>query len=441
MSELRVLLRMAWPVILGHVAWMMLNVVDLVMVGRLGETALAGLALGNIWSFGVFVFGMGTMMGIEPLFSQAFGAGERRAAGQALARAVVLGLLLSVPLTALHLLAGPALRLLGQPEEIIPIAAAYSAALAWSVPGGMVFNALRGFLYGQALMRPAMVVVVGANLLNVAANHALIDGNWGAPALGAVGCGWATTLVRVTMAPALIAVAWPAFRDGWAGWAGAFDRRALWRMMALGGPVGFQIASEVEAFNAVGLMMGWLGPTELAAHTVAINIASLVFMVPLGLSAAAATRVGNLLGAGQPWARSAWVAVAAGCGMMSVSAVCFYTLPEPIVRLYTDDAAVVAIAATLLPLAAVFQVFDGAQVVEFGVLRGAGDTRMPAMVNLVGYWALGLPIGYGLAFHGDAGPQGVWWGLVIGLAVVALLLCLRLTRVIAAGGFLVLERE
>jgi MATE family multidrug resistance protein len=207
----------------------------------------------------------------------------------------------------------------------------------------------------------------------------------------------------------------------------------LWRMLRLGLPIGCQYVLEFGAFALVALMMGWLGTRQMAGHQVAINLASLTFMVPLGVGDAASVLVGHTVGRADPvGARSsARAALLCGAGFMSCTALAFLILPHGLARLYTADPGVVAVAAMLIPLAGVFQVFDGLQVVAGGILRGLGETRVAMMVNLLGYWLLGLPVSYLLGFRAGWGPVGLWWGLVVGLGIVATVL---LTRVRAALG-------
>lgn len=437
-EELGHLASLAWPVVLGSLGTMAMGVVDTMMVGRLGAEALGSVALGHTWSWLALVTVFGAAHGLDPHFAQAFGADRPAAAGAALVRGLALIGLLCLPVLALHLVAGPGLALIGQPAELIGLAADYVLVLAPSVPLVVGFQVLRQYLHGAGWMRPAMLVVAAANGVNALANRALIYGGLGAPAMGAVGCAWATLLARVFMLAGLLALGWPLVLRGRPGWAGAVTRQ---RMSALARdvlPVGFQVGLESWAFGGSTLMAGWLGATAVAAHSVVLNMGALSFMVPLGISAAASTRVGNLLGAGLPWVRAGWVATGMGAAVMCASAALYALLPEPLLRLYTDDAAVIAVGVTLIPMLATFQLFDGVQVVCFGVLRGAGDTRWPALANIVGYWVLGLPIGAWLAFRGGWEARGIWAGLAIGLAVVALLLLWRLWRTGRRGGYRVL---
>jgi MATE family multidrug resistance protein len=425
MDEVRRLIGLAWPVVLGQVGLLLMGVVDLLMVRSLGEDATAAVGIAITWSFASLVFGMGLASGIDPLVAQAYGAGDPRRAGTAAARGGVVLLLACVPIMGLHLVAEPVFRFLRQPPTAIEDAATFCRILAVSVPAFLGFAFLRQWLQGGGAMRPAMWVVALGNVVNLVCAWVLVNG-WGpVPTFGVPGVAWATTIVRWVMLFALVwlgrHVLWEARPlPGWLDWT-QIGRVAL---VTLG--VGMQIGLEVWAFNAGSLFAGALGATEAAAHTAALNAASLAFMVPLGISAAAATRVGNLVGAGQDWRRAGWTAVAMGAGAMTFSAILFLLVPEKVGATYNTDPDVIALVATILPLAAMFQWFDGTQVVAFGVLRGLGDTRRPGLFNLLGYWLVGLPLGAWLAFGAGWGLPGVWLAYVIGLVTVALLLVWRL---------------
>ena len=309
------------------------------------------------------------------------------------------------------------------------------AALAQlpTVPFGMLFIALRQYLQGRGVLRPMVWAAVWGNLFNAAANGLLIYGGLGIPALGLTGAGIATGLTRLVMFLLVLAHAhghplmperwWPRTRR-------AFEAGPLWQLIRIGVPVGVQMGLEVWAFGLSTLMAGWLGVTAGAAHMVALNLASLSFMVPLGVSMAATTRVGNLLGAGEPARaqRAAWTAMATGATCMAVSGMTFLLARTTIPRIYSSDPEVLAAAAAILPIAAAFQVVDGIQVTGAGVLRGMGNARPAALFNLLGYWILGLPLGWWLAFEGGHGLAGVWWGLALGLLVVAVCLVAWIRR-------------
>ena len=430
--ELRDLLRLALPMVVAQVGMMMLGVVDTVMVGHLSEQALAAVALGGTYSWAAMILGMGVLHGLDPLVSQAHGARDLDAISLALQRGLVLSLVVSIPYVILFEASAPILVALRQPPEVVAIAAPYLESLAPSVPAFFAFVALRQTLQARGVVRPVLIAVVVGNLANYAGNLVLIYGRLGLPALGVVGSGWSTTICRYLM---LAVVAWlgaPSLADVWRRPSRRLRELSPYlRMLVIGLPIGVQIGLEMWVFTAAALLIGSMGALQMSGHQIAINLASLSFMVPLGIGAAAATRVGNAIGRNDaPGARrAALVSVLLGASVMTVAAISFWLLPAELARIYSPDPRVVAAASELLPIAALFQVFDGTQAVGCGILRGAADTRSAAYINFVGYWVLGLPLGYTLAFHGGLGPRGLWWGLTLGLAVVATLVVLRiLTR-------------
>jgi MATE family multidrug resistance protein len=255
----------------------------------------------------------------------------------------------------------------------------------------------------------------------------LVFGHFGAPRLETLGAGIATTIARWLMAGLLLALAWGDLKPRLAWRRDTLHLRPIVRMVRIGLPIGIQILLEFGVFAAVALLMGHIGPVPASAHQIALNIASLTFMVPLGVSSAGSVLVGRAIGAGDPHGarRAGLAALAVGAGFMTLSMCMLLLFPYALARVYTPDAQVVALAAALIPIAGVFQVFDGLQVVSIGVLRGTGDTRTPMIVNLIGYWLCALPFGLWLAFGRGLGPRGLWWGLVAGLMVVALVLLTR----------------
>jgi len=277
-------------------------------------------------------------------------------------------------------------------------------------------------------VRPIVITIVVVNLFNLIADWALVFGAGPIPQLGPIGSAWATTAARTLFFVVLLIAA----RKDLGPFLGRFDRavlrlKPLWRTVRLGAPIGFQVQLELVAFVAIALLMGGLGTVQMAAHQVTINLASLTFMVPLGVSSAAAILVGRAIGAGDDAGarRAASAGLLIGAGFMSLMAALFIGAPRLLASAYTSVEEVVVLAALLIPVAGCFQIFDGLQVVSAGVLRGAGDTRAPLFVNIVGFWFIGLPTSLLLAFKLGFGPQGLWWGLVVGLGVVAAFLLTR----------------
>lgn len=430
--ELRAMLRLAVPVVLVQVGMMLMGVVDTVMVGHLaaGDSSLglASVALGHLYFFGIGVFGMGTLMVLDPVVAQAVGAGDDMAVARGIQRGLLLALVLAVPSVAVLLVAGPVLGLAHQPAEVVPLAAAYTVRLAPGVLPFFVFIVFRQSLQSLRRTGAILVSILIANLVNAALNWLLIFGHGPFPTMGVLGSAWATTASRWLLAGVLMALAWSELRPHLARrLPEVWHLEPLGRMLRLGLPIGFQYVLEFGAFAFVALMMGWLGTRQMAGHQVAINLASLTFMVPLGVGDAASVLVGHAVGRSDPaGARSmARAALICGASFMSTTALLFLTAPQFLAGLYTGDASVIAVAALLIPLAGVFQVFDGLQVVAGGILRGLGETRVAMLVNVLGYWLLGLPVSYLLGFRAGMGPVGLWWGLVLGLGVVASVLLVR----------------
>ncbi len=428
-SDLRAMFDLALPVVAVQLGLQLMGVVDTLMVGHVSPQALAATALGNLFFFAVSIFGMGLLMALDPLVAQAVGARDHEAIAWAIQRGAVLALGLTV-LTSLALLpAEPALRMLGQPADVVPDAAVYAHWRVPGVPAFFAFIVVRQSLQAMGRVAPLVVAVALANVLNALLDWALIYGELGAPRLGVRGASLATSISQWALTIGLFAITWRDLRPYLVPVrAAALGWRPLARTTALGAPIGLQYGLEYGAFAFVALMMGWIGTVPMAAHQIAINLASLTFMVPFGVSAAAAVLVGQAVGRGDDEGarRAATSALAFGVGFMVLSAIAFLAMPELLARAYSDDAEVVTLAAALLPIAGLFQVFDGTQSVAAGVLRGIGDTRAPMTINVVGFWLLGLPASWLLGFRLGHGPLGIWWGVVLGLFVVALLLLARI---------------
>lgn len=426
--EVRLLTRLALPVAGAQLASMMLWFVDLLMVGRVGVEELAAASLGRTWLFSVLILAMGLIFGIDPIASQAQGARDRDRLGLSLQWGLVTALLAAIPAGILWALTGRVMLATGQEPELARLAQDYALVQIPGLPFFLVFLALRQWLQARGIMRPALWVSLLANVVNAVANWALIFGHLGLPALGLTGAGIATALTEVFMCVALVGIVLRArlHRGGWTGW----SRRALHladlrRVFGYGGPVAVQLGLEFWAFGIATVMAGRLGAEELASHTIVINLASVTFMVPLGISVAAVTRVGNLLGAGSPLRaqRAGWVAFGLGGGAMVLSAFAFYAFRFSLPRIYTADPGVLAVSAAILPVAAAFQIFDGLQVVGGGILRGMGSTKPAAVFNFFAYYVLALPLAGWWAFSGG-GLVALWWALCLGLGVSAALLLL-----------------
>ncbi|HSL17535.1 MAG TPA: MATE family efflux transporter [Methylomirabilota bacterium] len=428
-TDLEAMIRLAVPVVIVQVGMMLFGVVDTMVVGRLSSQALAAVALGHIAVITVSSFGVGVLLGLDPLLNQALGARDQTSFRRSVQRGFAISAALMIPSAVILVPIGPILSLLGQPPEIVPLAAAYAHI---SIPGLLPFYCwvvLRLTLQAMGRLRPIVATVIAVNVFNLVADWVLVFGAGPIPQLGPLGSAWATTIARTLLFVILLVVdrwdLWPLLR---------FDREAfrlqpLLRTLRLGVPIGFQLQLEIVAFTVIALLMGGMGTTVMAAHQVAINLASLTFMVPLGVAQATAVRVGNAIGSGNSDGarRAASSGLLLGAGFMALTAVLFIGLPGGLARAYTSVDEVRFLAATLIPIAGFFQVFDGLQVVSAGVLRGAGDTRAPLLINLVGFWLIGLPASLLLGFTFGLGPQGLWWGLVVGLGAVGFILLGRVS--------------
>lgn len=432
-AEFGHVIRLALPVVIAQVGSMLLGVVDTMMVGRVGKEALAAAAIGNAWFYAILLAGQGVIHGIDPIVTQAHGARDGPATGLAMQRGVVVALLLSLPLVVVLSYTEEVLLLAGQHPDLAAAAHRYIVVQIPSLPLYLVFIAVRQYLQGRELMRPGMWVMAVANVLNVLFNWVLIFGGLGFPALGLLGAGIATSLTRAMML--LLLVGWVMqFRlheGAWVPWSrNVLSASGLLTVWRTGWPVAVQMSLEMWSFSIGTLVAGTFGATALAAHAIVLNLASLSFMMPLGISQGVVTRVGNLIGAGQPERaqRAAWVGMSLGASVMTMAGLVFLLFRDLLPRIYTTDMSLVAVCSAILPIAAAFQIFDGTQAVGCGVLRGMGRTLPAAGFNLLGYWVLGLPVGAWLAIRAGWGLAGIWWGFVLGLAVVAVLVVFWIAR-------------
>lgn len=420
--ELRDVSRLAAPIVAVQVGLMLMGVVDAAMVGRVSATDLAAVALGNFWWVTISLFGAGIVMAIDPVVSQAVGAGD----ADDVALGVQRGLLLAVGVTLAAILCilptGAVLRLMGQPADVVPIAASYVTIQIPATLPFFVFVLFRQSLQAFHVTRPILAAVIIGNVANVVLNWIFIFGNLGAPALGAVGASISTAIGRYIMTGTLVAMGWRAMRPALVPWRRETMRWApVGRMLRIGFPIGVHQFFEIVAFGGALALIGLLGTVPLAGHEITISLAALTYMVPLGINAAASVLVGRAIGRGDldGARREASAALAMGVGFMACSALVLMLLPDALARLFTRDAAVVAVAASLIPIAGIFQVFDGIQGVSSGILRGAGDTQVPMLMNVLAYAVVGLPLGAWLCFSQDYGAVGMWWGLVVALVVAA----------------------
>jgi len=421
------MLRLAAPVALAELGWMAMGIVDTIMIGGLGPVAIAATGVGGAVYYSFAIFGVGLLLGLDTLVSQAHGAGDKADTHHSLAQGVYSAVFIALPLTALFLAMGPVFSWLGVNHDVSALAAPFLRILGLGTLPLLLYAAFRRYLQGIGHVRPVMFALLSANLINWLFNWLLIYGNWGMPKLGVSGSALSTCLARVYMAVVLLFfICW--FERGdersMRGILRKPDPRRLLRLLALGLPAATQILMEIGAFGAAAILAGRLSPIAMAAHQIALNCASVSFMVPLGVSSAAAVAVGQAIGRGDPLAarRAGYSALGLGCGFMACAAAAFLFFPMKILRIFTTDAGVLSAGVGLLAIAAAFQLFDGAQTVLTGALRGAGNTSTAMWVNFAGYWLFGLPIGYFLCFHWGYGIVGLWWGLTMALVVIALVL-------------------
>jgi MATE family multidrug resistance protein len=427
--ELRPTLRLALPLVLAEVGWMSMGIVDTLMVGRLPNSAVAlgAVSLGSTLYYMVAIFANGLLLGLDTLVSHAFGRTDLDDARQSLATGIALALLLSPIVMVFVLLWPPLMKAVGVQPEIVSAMGPFLRALNWATMPLLLSFALRRYLQAVHIVRPVTFAYVTANVVNALFNWIFIFGKVGSPAFGVPGSGWSTCVARIYMAAVLGYAAWRFSRKHpTSARADMFNVARARRVLALGFPAAMQILLEIGVFSVVSALIGKIGAVPLAAHQIALNCASFTYMVPLGISSAAAVRVGNALGRGDRiGAREAgWMSIALGAGFMAFAGVVLVAAPRSIARAFTPDPAVIAAAATLLVIAAAFQLFDGLQTVATGALRGAGDTRTPMLANLFAYWFIGLPIGYWFGVRLKWGAAGLWTGLCIGLILLGTILLL-----------------
>ena len=429
-KELNETVKLAYPVIIGQLGHMMMGVVDSVMVGEIGAAPLAASSIAHGLFMLFMIFGIGVSMAISPLTAMVIGAKKYSECGIVFRQGLLVNIIVGIVLTIAIIFGADIIRYLNQPEEIIEQGAAYMRILAYSVVPVMIFQTYKQFSEGLSLMRPAMVITLLANIINVFANWVLIYGNLGMPAMHLPGAGWATFSTRALMAVSFLLYVSLSIRYK------PYDPTLHYRrinfsmikkILRIGIPGGLQYFFEVGAFVGSAIIIGWMGTNELAAHQIAINLASLSFMVALGISAAATIRVGNAVGRDdRKGARNAGIAAfILSAAVMGIFGIIFIVFRWLLPTLYIDEPEVINIAASLLIIAALFQLSDGTQAVGIGLLRGLADAKIPMFITFIAYWIVGLPGGYLLGFTFGFGVQGIWFALFVALTVSAVLLSIR----------------
>lgn len=411
---------------------MLLGLVDVAILGHASSTELGGASIGRSIGFAATSFGIGASSALEPLAAQAVGAGEEDQAWYALVAALKACVIIWAPCGLLAIASTFALETIGIDHALVGPARAFLVA---QMPGLLCFTLFltaKTYLQAHRLTVPALVATVVANVVNVIVCNVLVRAelrgfglslHLGFQPLGALGAGAASSVASIVMAVWMVGAAYRR-RPNLAATKprGAPDTN---KVLQLGMPIGMQLLTEIGVFSLVAILAGRLGAVPVSAHQIAIGLASFTFMGVLGISGATAVRVGHAIGEGRSPRQPGLLGIGLGAAFMLVSGLVFLTLPEPLVRLFTDDPNVVALGVKLLRIAAAFQLFDGVQGVAAGALRGAGDVRIPFVVNLVAHWCVGFPLAMLLGFHLRWGAPGFWWGLLAGLLLVAVFLTWR----------------
>lgn len=430
-EHVRRLFVIAYPVMLSHLGHIAVGVADSMMVGQLGAVPLAAVSLANSVFVLALMFGIGISLGITPLVASADGKGQTSRIARMLKHSMLINMVCGALLFVGLMGAIPFLHMLGQPEDVVTAASPYLWVVGASMLPFMYFQGYKQLIEGLGHTRQAMVITLLANFVNVGLNYILIFGKLGFPAMGLLGAGWATLVSRIFMA-AMMALyfykspLFVAYRQKAKG----FKKKILQKLLSMGVPMGFQFVFEVGAFSGAAIMVGWIGANALAAHQIAINLASVSYMIASGFAAAATVRVGNQLGRrNMKGMREAGItSFALVILLMVFFAISFVAGRHFFPSLYIDNQEVINMAASLLLIAALFQLSDGIQVVGLGTLRALEDVKIPMFITLIAYWVIGIPGGYVLAFYFNLGVQGVWWGLLIGLTVSAVFISIRFQR-------------
>lgn len=441
-EEVRATLKLAVPIAFAQVALMTMGLVDVALVGRVSAADLAAVSIGNALAFAIVCTPMGVTMAVEPLASQAVGAGDHARAWTSLRAGLVACVLLTVPTVLVALVSPLVFASLGVEPSVIPAARRFVYARIPGMPMWLFFMAAKAYLEARGITRPLLVGGWLANIFNLVVATLLVFGDrtlvrvglppLGLPALGSLGAGLGTSIANAVLAGIALYFAWKARPEGARVFGGGWSELVVMtrKLLRVGLPMGAQILTEAGVFALISILVGRLGARASGAHQIAMGLASYTFMGVLGISSATAVRVGRAIGArdeGGP--RRAWLV---GMGLVIVymagCAATFLFLSRPLARIFTDDPAVQEIAAGLIQIAAAFQIFDGIQGVAGGALRGAADTRFASWANVACHWGVGLPLALLLGFSLAFGTTGLWWGLSAGLVVAAAVLSARFWR-------------
>ncbi len=432
-KESSVLLKIGGPIIATQLMRMGLNFTDTVMAGNLSALDLAAVAIGNAVYLPIAIFCMATLIAINPVVSEHLGARRFEEIGKSARQMLWLVLALTIPAFFITRNLDLVMEISGVQPEIIPISTDYLKAISWGLLPLFAYAGVRYFSEGLSVTRPAMYIAAASLILNVGANYIFMYGAFGIEGMGAVGAGYATSIINLFAAIVFIGFMMkfkPFKRFNIFGKTKGPDPTIFKELLRIGAPNGASSTMEVLLFASVSVLMGTLSVEASASHQIAINVAATLFMIPFGLSMAITQRVGFSIGQGSmEKARfRGFVGIVICASIMTCTAIMLFTIPETIIAIYTDDPIVSAMSVSLLFMAGLFQISDGLQVGGFGALRGLKDTRVPMIVNFIAYWVIGFPVGYYLGIVSDFGPEGLWIGLISGLSVAAVLHNFRFHR-------------
>jgi multidrug resistance protein, MATE family len=429
-QQIKSTLQLAYPVIIGQLGIVMMGLVDNLMVGKLGAASLAAASLGHGITFLIFIIGFGVAMAVTPLVAISVGAKKFEECGVYFRQSLLVNTGMAIIITIITIVIADFIPMMNQEAEVASNATSYTKILALSALPILVFLSYKHFIEGLSVMRPAMIITLVANVVNAFANWVFIFGNLGFPAYGLDGAAWATFSSRIFMA--VVIMIFVMRNKNFKQYDVSFNYKSInipviKRILSLGLPSGFQYFFEVGAFSFAVVMVGWLGAEQLAAHQIAINLASISFMAALGISMAGSIRVGNAVGKKDisETRKAGFVAILLGAVLMSISGIIFISLNKFLPTLYVTEEVVISFASSLLIIAALFQLSDGVQAVGIGILRGLTDVKIPTAITFTAYWIVGLPVGYLLGFTLGYDVIGVWIGLLLGLTTSAILLTLR----------------
>ncbi len=441
--EMRAMVKLALPIALTQLGQVAMMTSDLILIGRLGDRAIAGAALAHIILFACFVVGMGLMSAVSPLAAQAFGAREPRMVRRSLRVGLWAALMIGAPMTAAMFYGENFLLALGQDPEAARLAGQYLIGLGWCLIPGWWFIALRGFMSALNRPEPALWITIVAVPANLLLAYALIYGEFGMPRLEMFGAGVATTIVNVFMCAAALWVTYtqhPFRKYQVLGRFWRMDWHLMGQLFLIGSPIAGSFLLEYGMFAVAAILMGWIGTIELAAHQIALQVASILFMAPFGISMAATVRVGHAVGRrnAAETRRAGFAAIALGAAFMASMVVLILVTRHWLPLAFLDggkpDAdATLALAATLLAAGATFFIADGVQTIAAGALRGLNDTRIPLLFATLSFWIVGFGTCYTLAFPAGLGALGIWIGFTVGLVLYAVLLVWRFSVLTARG--------